>query len=320
MTELEQYIEYVASDNALTPEEKAQLTALLSKDKVASRVKDGYLMRQDYTRKTTELATERKKLEDDHKRLLEWEKEARAKVDKLNSDLEAKKVTLAQYQSRMERIAEDYGIEVKDLPGMEGDGSAAAGAAPQKGGAAAPDPKLTERFETFEKQLQTAGRAFPELAAELHELGIDHQELFGKPLKGTRDLVRKAMEQGLTLRAAWEQEHKVPEKRNEILREQIRGEEREKLEAEFRQRTSELTLGGDRTKAPTPESPVLARNFKPQIPDSASGAGGDGSAAAHQDLGGRSDAQRELDGGAARATRLFVQRRAQGIPLGKEAG
>jgi hypothetical protein len=323
MTELEQYIEFVAADNALSPEEKAQLQKLLSKDKVKDRVKDGYLMRQDYSRKTAEVATARKKLDEDHKRLLEWEKQAREKVEKLNSDLEARNVSLAQYQARMQRIADDYGIEIKDLPGMDGNhGTAAAAAAAesQQGGAAATDPKFMERFETFEKQFQTAGRAFPEIAAELYELGIEHQELFGKPLKNSRELVKKAMGGGLTLRAAWEQDHKVPERRNEILREQIRGEEREKIEAEFRQRTSELTLGGDRTKAPTPESPVLSRNFKPQIPDSAAGNGdGTTAAAAHQDTGGRSDAERETGGGAMRAAQLFLQRRAQRVPMGKEA-
>lgn len=310
MNEIEQYIEHVAADGALTPEERKALLGLLTKDKVKDRVRDGVLMRADYTKKTQELAEERKKVQADHERLLGWEKEARDKIEKLNKALEEKSISAAQYEARLKRIGDDYGIDLSDL-----NLSNSQPATEPTTKTPAMDPGFLEDFQKLKQGFETAGQAWPEVAAELYDLGNEHQELFGKPLKNGRDLVKTAIKEKITLREAWEREHKVPERRTEILRETIRKEEKDRLEAEFRQRASEIALGPGQKPAGEagPESPVLSRKFKPQFSEAGEGQ------KEPPAPGGRTDAERETGGGAVRATQLYMQRRMSGVPLGKEA-
>jgi len=121
-------------------------------------------------------------------------------------------------------LAQSYGIDEAELKAM------AAAPPPASSTTSVPDPTRQSAFvprEAFVEFAQTQ----PLIAAEIADITAEHHELFGKALKGTRQLTEKAIREGRTLREVWEEANGVPARRQEI--------ETQTREAEIQRRVQE---------------------------------------------------------------------------------
>ena len=360
--DLQAWLGEISADNSLSQEEVQSLGKILGNDKVQAKLRDQVLMRRDYSRKTQEVADQRRQLEADVNAVLEeradlarWKGSVDAQLKKAYSDLDSERTTTAQFRARMQTIAEQNGLDVNELiqglpAATAATGSAAVASATNGGagnGAGAGNATIdTSKFVSADDFSRFA-RTSPLLQAELYDLTTEHQELFGKPFKmeytdgqgrkwtGTRALVVKAAENNarnpnapLSLRQVWESDFQVNQKRDEQLRESIRNEERGKLDAEYKTKLSADMLNGGtpgRTTplADRPKSVLFDDKRDHRTPAERDAAAASGSTGGSGDNGRTSEpppssaANREDRW--QRAASHYVERRAQGVPLGQEA-
>ena len=253
----------------LTDDQRKVLEPIVSQEKVQAKLKVKYeegLRQEDYSRHMNTLGDKEKELEgriakkesdlDAHEKgLVEWKGTADKTLVQRQAELAKAQQELTSTRQAMDRIAADYSID-----------RAAYGITPTPvGGNGNPpatvqtDPPLDGKYVSLEqfKKAVSEVQLFPQVAAELQDLSAEHQQLFGKPLTKTRDLVADAVKRNLPIREVWEEVHKVAAKREEVTRvaqeqhdETIREEERTKVRSELR------------LPAPRPElpgSPVLGQ-------------------------------------------------------------
>jgi hypothetical protein len=282
--DLRQWIASIAADGTLTQDEIANLQNILGKEKVAGRVRDGVLMRADYTRKTQELADQRRNLESDvqsvlneRQSLAQWKQGIDEKFNKVVADLEAARITEGQFRARIKTLAATYGADEAAL--FEGITTPAAGVAPGAGGGTgAPagagngngdQPKYITEAD-LQRLAAQRDRQMLALMADFPEIAEEHQELFGKSLRtfeytdaagnvlhGRAALLQKALDanaqatrqgrQQQTLRSVWESTFEVPKKRQELERATLTQQIRGELEGEYRQKATEAALEGGLT-------------------------------------------------------------------------
>lgn len=351
--ELQAWLSDISADGSLSQEEVSSLRTILGKEKVTPKLRDHFLMRRDYSRKTQEVADERKKVDADIQILLAeradlaaWHQGIETKLSNAMNDLEKARITEAQYRARIQKIAEQTGLDPKELMGGLPEAVAAAAAAAalpanahgNGNGAPALD---TSKFASSEEFSRFA-RMSPMLTAELFDLAQEHTELFQKPLKveytdargtkwtGTRALVVMTAENNQrnpqnqrSVRQIWEEQFKVPDRRREIERSQIETELRTKLDAEYKTKLSENVLasgtpGTSLTHAP--ESRPLFTRDKVVVPGGDGGTPPAGQGANQNEppvRNGVDDAVGKTTHWL-KAAHAFVDRRAQGVPLGGE--
>jgi hypothetical protein len=353
--ELANWLSDIGSDGSLTKEEIQSLSTILGKDKVQEKLRNQVLMQRDYSRKTQDLAEQRKQIEQDVNEILaeradlaKWKGDVDGQLKKAYSDLDASRTTTAQFQARMQTISDQTGIPVEELTrGLSAAKAASSDAvvdATRGGGNGAqpnggpvtfiPDKVVSrEDFNRF-------AHANPLLQAELFDLANEHQELFGKPLKaeytdsrgvkhtGMRALVIKASEYNqahpgktMSLRETWEGDFNVPAKRSEILRESIRTEERGKLDAEYKTKLSGDILNGTPGRATPladqPKSVLFDQKRDQRTPAEREHAAASGDKAPVNEPPPASAAHREERW--QKAAQSYVDRRASGVPVGQAA-
>ncbi len=248
---IDKWLDEVAADGSLSKEEREAALKVLGKDpKIVKRIEEGTLRQSDYSRKQAEL----KKKEDETANMIaanqEWRKGAEAKLTKALSDLESERTTRAQYEARVKKIADEYGIDPAEItvPGATAAAADPVATAPKK--EPAPDYVTREVFDQF-SGIQT------QLPAAIMDLAAEHFDLFGKPLKGATGLVKKALDTGKPLRAVWEEEFQVANRRDELAEENRRKTE-ESIRRDERQKVlSEVSLPSHRPDN-TPRSPVFS--------------------------------------------------------------
>lgn len=342
--DLQTWLSDISTDGSLSQEEVTSLRTILGKEKVAPKLRDHFMMRKDYSRKTQEVADARRGVDNDIQTILAeradlatWRQGIETQLSKAMNDLETARISEGQYRARIQKIADQTGLDAKDLMGGLPEAVAAAvvakteTAANGNGGNGMDMTKFTssEEFNRF-------ARMSPLLTAELFDLATEHSELFQKPLKteytdsrgnkwtGARALVVKTAEHNQrtpqnqrSVREMWEDEFKVPDRRKEIERSQIETELRTKLDAEYKTKLSENALSNG-----TPGSSFL------QAPESRplfSKDRGATSTPPPADKGAEPPATNGVDDAVGRAThwqkaaRSFVERRATGVPLGADA-
>ena len=257
----------------LTDDQRKVLEPIVSQEKVQAKLKGKYedgLRQADYSRSMNDLTEKTKELEariaqkeadlDTHEKgLVKWKGTADKTLVQRQTELTKAQQELANTRQAMDRIAADYSID-RATYGIT--------AAPVGGNGNPPATVQTEvsldgkyvSAEDFKKAVSEV-QLFPQVAAELQDLSAEHQELFGKPLRKSRDLVADAVKRNVPIRQVWEEVHKVPEKREEVTRvtqeqhdETIREEERTKVRSELRLPTPRPELPG---------SPVLTGQLKP---------------------------------------------------------
>lgn len=354
---LDQWLSDISADGSLSKEEIQSLSTILGKDKVQAKLKNQVLMQRDYSRKTQELASQRAQVEQDVNEILaeradlaKWKQGVDGQLQKAYSDLDSERTTAAQFRARMQTISDQTGIDVaelmKGLPAARAASSEAVIDASKNGGAngggnngggSVFDPSKVVSREDFNRVVQ----ANPLLQAEMFDLATEHQELFGKPLKleytdqrgnrfvGMRALVAKASEfnqrnpgKTMSLRETWEADFKVPDKRQDLLRESIRSEERGKLDAEYKTKLSGEILNGTpgRTTplADQPKSVLFDKKRDQRTPAERDAAAANGDKGQQQTEPPPSSAAQKEERWQ-KAAHSYVDRRAAGIPLGQEA-
>jgi hypothetical protein len=125
---------------------------------------------------------------------------------------------------------------------------------------AAAAPAFDEKRFVPREEADRFARDLPLVTAELHELAEEHRELFGKPLRGSKELIQKAMKAGKTMRAVWEEENKVAERRQQIDKDQRKAEIDAAVQERETKIRSELQL-----PAPRPQkqhSPIVQKFVK----------------------------------------------------------
>lgn len=354
---LDQWLSDISADGSLSKEEIQSLSTILGKDKVSSKFKNQVLMQRDYSRKTQELASQRAQVEQDVNEILaeradlaKWKQGVDGQLQKAYSDLDSERTTTAQFRARMQTISDQTGIDVaelmKGLPAARAASSEAVIAANSgggggnggNGGGSTFDPSKVVSREDFNRVVQ----ANPLLQAEMFDLATEHQELFGKPLKleytdqrgnrfvGMRALVAKASEfnqrnpgKTMSLRETWETDFKVPEKRQELLRESIRSEERGKLDAEYKTKLSSEILNGTPGRAAPladqPKSVLFDKKRDQRTPAERDAAAANGDKGQQQQTEPPPSSAANREERWQKAAHSYVDRRAAGIPLGQEA-
>ena len=267
--DLKSWLDEIKKEGSLSDQQYAALEEILKAEKPSAYLKRSVSNHKDWTRKTQELAEQRKATEaqlaeiaQEKETLVTWRDGVQAQLDQAWADLQNANMTAAKYKSTVETIAKRYGLDPKDLAG----GELPLDAQPTKGTPAkevdvskfltATD--LDERL----KKTQTFGSL---LQAQIYDLAQEHQALFGKPLPKATELVQEALKAGKSLEDYWADKYKVGERRNEVLREQIRREEHEKVDSELRAKYSEQVLeGGQRALIADSPHSIVFDKFRPE--------------------------------------------------------
>jgi hypothetical protein len=358
--DLQSWLADISADASLSQEEVQSLGKILGNDKVKPKLRDQFLMRRDYSRKTQEIAEQRRQnerqIEDilsERTELAAWKAKTDGQLNKAYADLDAARMTTAQFRTRINTIAEQNGLDPTEL--LQGIESATAAtttaardaAATNSGGngggngAASFDPTKFVSADDYNRSL----RQLPLIDAQVNDIFDEHQELTGKPLKmeytdssgkrwtGRMALLVKVTEhnnrpgnKAMSVRDMYETDFNIPAVRQEQLREAIRKEERDKLDTEYKTKLSEQMLAGGtpgRTTplADRPKSVLFDEKRDQRTPaerDTAAASGNNGD-------NGRSNSEPPPSSAATRDSRWqraasrYVERRSQGIPLGQEA-
>lgn len=355
--DLKTWLADISADASLSQEEVQSLGKILGNDKVSPKLRDQFLMRRDYSRKTQELADMRKQTERDVEDILaeraslaQWKDGVDKQLKKAYTDLDSERMTTAQFRTRIATIAEQNGLDPAELiQGIQGataaTGAAALAAANNGGngagngngnGAGSIDASKFVSSDDFSR----FARQSPMLYAEVEDIFSEHQELTGKPLKmeytdsagkkwtGRRALLVKTAEHNnragnkpMSVRDVWETDFSIPTVRQQQLESSIEARLRDKLDTEYKTKLSENMLAGGTPGRTTP----LADRPKSVLFDEKR----DQRTPAERDTnaGGDGDKHNNAPPNTAanettrwqKAAQHYVERRSQGIPLGQEA-
>lgn len=238
----------------LSPEVTASMKTALGNPEVVKVLEGNQLRQSDYSRAMNELATKEQAAVKLQGELVAWRNDAEAKLKAAGLTVAQERQERAKIEVALKTAAETYNLDLTSLGLPAPDQTKPA---PAKETPTNPDYMLKKDWETEAASIR--GK-FPFLPALIHDLSVEHQALFGKPLADSQGLVRKALETGKDIKTVWEEENKVAERRTQITEEAVTARINtavQKREAELR---SELQL------PPTPRadsrSPVLA-DYKP---------------------------------------------------------
>lgn len=302
-------------------EDKTYFTnALLADDAAATQFIGQRLRHNDYTKKTTDLATKEKDLAtratQSVQSYAQQLNEAQAKIGQIMTELENERVTTARAKTLLQKVKTFYNLTDEDIPKIDNDPGTGSGATKPAAPAIDIDAKLREFEQSLLTKLQPIN-SFPYIPVLVNEMQYEHQQLTGQRLSEAeiRELMAESTkENGPSLKQAWEQKHGIAEKRKAAEREQWRKEERQKWEDEQKAAASEAALR-QVTRGPDgkfqSQSPVIGRKYNEHV-DSTN----------KDDIAARDAAGKESGpklSGAERAAQKYLERRAQGIPLGQEA-
>lgn len=319
--EILRYIEELGFSDSL----KANVLQELEADEKRATQFLGQRLRQDdYTRKTTELAEQRKALEKGVETAVgqavqEYAvrlQEADGKMTKILKDLESERISRATAEQRLQRVKEQYALSDDDVP------APAAAGTPQPRPDFDFDAKLNEFKKSlipdikkeFIKEIMPELMSFPQISAIQQDIIAEHAALTGKRLnaKDLAELAKLAPEAG-GLYKAWEQRYEIGNIRMQKHDEELTARERQKWDDEQKRKASEAALAGVTGTALEPRpyaaSPVI-RPYQDRSKDApASDANGKPNGSSGQ----------ARPSGAERATTAWLERRHQGVPFGKEA-
>lgn len=305
---------------------------LLANDAQATQFISGFMRNRDYTQKSQALAEDRRKLETQHggevenyKAQLEQYRQAlegaETSKQQVLRDLATHKESLQGAYARLKHIKDIYQLTDADIPDYKDLIDTA-----QKGKPVDSSNDLDERFAKFEKGIKDylAQKLVPELGgiAQLDivwaEIRDEHKELTGKSLtaKESNELLLEANKRNregkpASIKQIWEEKYDTAGLRMKKHDEDLLKTNREKWEAEQIAKRSEEAMAGLRPTAPDQQgyrtSNILNHKFK-----------------IHEELPAGAPKPREAPSandrssltGAERATRKFLERRANGIPMG----
>ncbi len=259
--DLKQWIAEIKADGGLPDDQVTQLESILGTDKAKSVLKRSVSNHKDWTRKTMEAADLRKQadadraaMEQEKQQLQQWQAGVQSQLDDAYKQYQESNISAATLKAKVQTIASRYGIDPKEL--LEGE--LPPETQPTKGTPVANiDVSKFVTADDLDKQFGRLKSMDSRIQAQIWDLGVEHQKLFGTPLENVSAMVDEALgsKEPITLRAMWEKKHNVQAKRDELLRAQIRQEEHEKVDAELRTKYSAQSADGQRA-------------FMPQMPQS----------------------------------------------------
>ena len=301
---------------------------MLANDQIATAFLSGYMRNKDYTQKTQGLADERRTLEEQkrttdgqleqYRQLLEAAETDKAKVLK---DLASHKVSVAEAHARLKHIKQVYQLSDDDIPNMPDLIDTSTTRRPVDTSTDI-DTKLAQLEQRITKYV--ADKLIPELGgmAQLDivwsDIRDEHRELTGKRLtaKQSQELLDEADKRSragkpISLKALWEEKYEVSNLRQKHHDDEIVKEHRAKWDAEQQAKLSEAALAGIIPTSPDQQglrtSQILHHKF--QVHEEAPGT-------APKPRETPSAAQRQALSGAERASRKYLERRANGVPMG----
>ena len=255
---------------------------LSKSDALAAKFVAGYMRNADYTKKTQELADQRKQFDGQTGQLDTLRKALEAAETEKNNilkELAGHRIGTAKARELMRLLQEKYQLTDEDLPGMSDLIETA-----KKGKPVDTTDDLDTRFKTFGDDLMArmekkfAGAMVPELGAMAampliwQEISREHQELTGKNLSyaEAQEILKSAREGGRSLRDVWEEKFQIGGdsglrmvKRDERLKAQWQSD-REKAEAAERdKRALEVVTPAQADFGSGPNvSPVFKTKFR----------------------------------------------------------
>jgi len=194
-------------------------------DALAAKFVGGFTRTQDYTRKTQELADQRKQLDGQSSTLtqqLEATRRALEAADgeknKVLRELADHRISTAKARELMTMLQEKYQLTDDDLPGMS-DLIATA----KTGKVVDKTDDLETRLATMRAEMKKeyegilANTLIPELGSMAalplvwQEIGREHQELTGKPLTFSeqQEILKTAQTNKQPLRSVWEEKYQI---------------------------------------------------------------------------------------------------------------
>jgi hypothetical protein len=271
--DLKQWLAEIKAEGGLPDDQIAQMETILGTDKAKAVLKRSVSNHKDWTRKTMEAAELRKQaeadkaqLEQERQQLAQWRDGVQSQLDDAYKQYQDSNISAATLKAKVQTIASRYGIDPKELL----DGELPPEVQPTKGTPVATFD--TSKFLTrddLDKQFRSLKEMDSLVQAELYDISAEHQQTFGEPLRGAKDLVKEALQSGKLLRAVWEEKTKA--KRDEIREASIRADERQKAETEIRAKYSEQHVEGQRSFLPNmPKSAAyekLMGDAKPPKPN-----------------------------------------------------
>lgn len=301
---------------------------MLANDKLANAFLSGYMRNRDYTQKTQGLADERRTMEDQNRNLQgqvdqfrQLLEAAEAEKGKVLKDLAEHKVSVAEARARLKHIKQVYQLSDDDIPNTPDliDTS-------RTGKPVDTSTDIDAKLNALENKLTkyVADKLIPELGGmaqldiEWASIRDEHRDLTGKSMtaKESQWLLDEAGNRGragkpTSLRALWEEKYDIPKLRQKSHDDDILKEARAKWDAEQQAKLSEAALAGIRPTTPDQAglrtSQILHHKF--QVHEEAPGA-------APKPREAPSAADRQALSGSERATRRYLERRANGVPMG----
>lgn len=245
-------VEAMVAAGRIQPQMREEYMKLLAaNDDLASDFAGMFMRHNDYTRKTQELAeqrrqqeaaiaAERQRVASEQAALKQWEQEARAEMDRLKQQANQTPELMARVAA-YETALEAYGL--KDKVTVPTFAPAQPQGVPPMTAPAAPTGPLP--YLTRDEGVG-AIRELTSLYSQAMLIAGEHQRLFGQPL--TEDLINESLNTGRPIRELWEAKHNVAAKRSEIeardrqqWEEKLRQEGYEKARAELISDPSRIT-------------------------------------------------------------------------------
>ena len=299
---------------------------MTANDKIASAFLSGYMRNKDYTQKTQTLADQHRGMEDQkrtyegqieqYRQLLEGAETSKQQVLR---DLAQHKESLAGAYSRLQHIKQTYQLSDDDIPAYKDLISTQT-----KGKPVDSSTDIDEKLNAFERKITQylTEKLVPELGGMARLPGIfddvkyEHQQLTGKRLskKEHEDLLEEADRRArsgrpISYQNLWEEKYDVASLRQKHHDEDLEKKLRSKWDDEMKVKLSEQALQGMQPHAPEGfrTSNILQHKF--QIHE-------EQPAGAPKTREAPSSAERSALSGAERATKRYLERRANGVPMG----
>ncbi|HEV8525225.1 MAG TPA: hypothetical protein VGQ71_12050 [Terriglobales bacterium] len=299
---------------------------LAANDNLAATFTGGFLRNRDYTAKTQALADERRTLEGQVEQYRTQLESVEGEKSKVLRDLAQHKVSVAQAHARLKHLKDTYALSDDDVPGFADLIDTTRSGKPVDSSSSV---DIDQKLNAFEKKITTylEQKLVPELGgmAQLDivwsDIRDEHRELTGKRLsaKEQQELFSEADRRSragrpVSLKALWEEKYEVPGLRQKHHDGELIKTERAKWEAEQQARLSEAAMAGIRPTTADQQglrtSQIFNHKFKVHEEAAPATTAADGKRVT------QSASERISLSGAERAGKRFVERRAQGVPMG----
>lgn len=256
--DVQAWLKELAADGSLSDQELGTLQASLSKPQVVKRLEEGQLRQADYSRAMNSLREKETATANLQAELVQWKKDQEKVIQKANATVGEKAAAHAALQAKVQAYAEANGLDATEILGAEP-------AAPPANPNPNPNPQNPQYLtrEDWQKDYDAIRNNFPLLPAQIADLQVEHQTLFGKPLANSTELVQKAMAAQKPIRQVWEEDFKVADRRKEIAEAEIQQRIDAGVQAKLTQLRSEGQIPQQTALPQSARSPVLAE-FSPQ--------------------------------------------------------